>query len=70
MITKIECPNCEGDARDVWQDQEFPCGQPPVILKAPLPVIECSECDEKFTDWRGERIRESIVNAYLQGAGK
>lgn len=70
MITKIKCPNCEGEARDVWQDQEVPYGDKPVILTAHVPMIECSECDGKFTDWRGARIRESIVNAYLQGAGK
>ena len=70
MIIKTECPNCEGEAREVWKDQDVPYGNPPVRIVAHVPVIECATCGGDFTDWRAERIRETTVHAYLQGAGK
>jgi hypothetical protein len=37
-----------------------------VVLKAYVPVISCENCDEAWTDYRGEEIRDAVSARYLE----
>lgn len=62
------CPNCgrfnttEADYRDDF-NYCLPDGTT-IKVNAEYPVISCSDCEESFSDWRGEQARtQANLNA-------
>lgn len=60
------CPNCDADAVSeslVTSTFDYGAGLS-VPLTVTEPVMSCSACGEKWTDWRGEEAREAAVDRY------
>jgi hypothetical protein len=59
------CPSCDAVAIQYLGNQSFQYGPKGwnVTLTCIVPYIYCGKCEEGFTDYRAEKIREDLVNS-------
>jgi len=63
--------DCGASLEQTVETQRFTYGsEPGVELSAVVPVMWCRDCDEAWTDWRGEDARQSAVDAHLASLKK
>lgn len=72
VVVDRRCPHCATDAKVIerWMKEFFPYGvgvDARTELPVTQPVLTCLSCEESWTDWRGEAIRDNAVACYLKG---
>ena len=64
------CPMCGTiEVNTTWEDQHVPYGvDTPLVLVVRVPVHNCVKCNESFTNWEGEELRDKATEP-LRKAG-
>lgn len=66
MADNPTCPNCGSDhVTESNETSTFDYGVPTSVpLTVTQPVMRCGECQEAWTDYRGEDAREAVIAQY------
>ncbi len=67
-----QCPNCDSwrvGEREIVDCFPYGTGPYPVTLRVVCPLLVCTDCDQSWTDERGERAREQAIKLHLARTG-